>query len=181
MFDERLRSDAVASVRALQADGVRVQLLSGDDPMRAQRIASMLGLASDASAATGGLNPAAKLAAVRAAQQRGDIVAMLGDGINDAPALAQADVSLAMGEGALVARTQADGVLVSNRLADVVRARVLAKQALRVVRQNLIWAAFYNAACVPLALLGWLPPWAAGLGMASSSLFVVLNSLRLAR
>lgn len=181
VFDERLRSDAVASVRALQADGVRVQLLSGDDPMRAQRIASMLGLASDASAATGGLNPAAKLAAVRAAQQRGDIVAMLGDGINDAPALAQADVSLAMGEGALVARTQADGVLVSNRLADVVRARVLAKQALRVVRQNLIWAALYNAACVPLALLGWLPPWAAGLGMASSSLFVVLNSLRLAR
>ena len=181
VFDERLRSDAVASVRALQADGVRVQLLSGDDPVRAQRIASMLGLASDDSAATGGLNPAAKLAAVRAAQQRGDIVAMLGDGINDAPVLAQADVSLAMGEGALVARTQADGVLVSNRLADVVRARVLSKQALRVVRQNLIWAAFYNAACVPLALLGWLPPWAAGLGMASSSLFVVLNSLRLAR
>ncbi len=181
VFDERLRSDAVASVRALQADGVRVHLLSGDDPVRAQRIASMLGLASDDSASTGGLNPAAKLAAVRAAQQRGDIVAMLGDGINDAPVLAQADVSLAMGEGALIARTQADGVLVSNRLADLVRARVLAKQALRVVRQNLIWAAFYNAACVPLALFGWLPPWAAGLGMATSSLFVVLNSLRLGR
>ena len=95
--------------------------------------------------------------------------------------LAQANVSLAMGEGALVARTQADGVLVSNRLGDVVRARMLAKKALTVVRQNLAWAAMYNAACVPIALMGWLPPWAAGLGMASSSLFVVVNSLRLAR
>ena len=71
--------------------------------------------------------------------------------------------------------------MVSNALRDVVRARALAKQTLRVVRQNFAWAAAYNAACVPLALLGWLPPWAAGLGMASSSLFVVLNSLRLAR
>ena len=177
MFDERLRNDAVAAVRALQADGVRVHLLSGDDPARAQRIASMLGL----DACTGGLAPADKLAAVRAAQQRGACVAMLGDGINDAPVLAQADVSFAMGEGALVARTQADGVLVSNRLADVVRARRLAKQALRVVHQNFGWAATYNAACVPLALVGWLPPWAAGLGMATSSLLVVLNSLRLAR
>jgi Cu2+-exporting ATPase len=125
--------------------------------------------------------PEHKLAAVRAAQQRGEQVGMIGDGINDAPVLAQADVSFAMGEGALVARAQADGVLVSMRLGDIVRARVLAKRALRVVRQNLIWAAAYNAACVPLALVGWLPPWAAGLGMATSSLLVVLNSLRLSR
>ncbi len=179
VFDERLRSDAANAVQALQADGVRVHLLSGDAPERAGQIAAQLGLAP--SEFSGGMTPADKLALLRSAQQRGEFVAMLGDGINDAPVLAQADVSLAMGEGALVARTQADGVLVSNRLGDVVRARALAKKALAVVRQNLAWAAIYNAACVPLALMGWLPPWAAGLGMASSSLFVVLNSLRLAR
>ena len=177
MFDERLRDDALAAVQALQADGVRVVLLSGDDASRAGHVASLLGIECSAFAMT----PDAKLAVVRAAQQRGERVAMLGDGINDAPVLAQADVSLAMGEGALVARTQADGVLVSNRLGDVVRARSLAIKTLRVVRQNFAWAALYNAACVPLALVGWLPPWAAGLGMASSSLFVVLNSLRLSR
>ena len=86
-----------------------------------------------------------------------------------------------MGEGAQIARAQADGVLVSGALRDVVRARALAKRTLRVVRQNFVWAAAYNAACIPLALLGWLPPWAAGLGMATSSLVVVANSMRLAR
>jgi Cu2+-exporting ATPase len=176
-FGERLRGDAEAAVRALQDDGVQVQLLSGDTSGRAQSVVRTLGLAS----ATGAMTPAGKLAAVRAAQQRGEIVAMLGDGINDAPVLAQADVSIAMGEGALVARTQADGVLVSMRLGDIVKARALAKKATRVVHQNLAWAAGYNTLCVPLALVGWLPPWAAGLGMAASSLGVVLNSLRLSR
>jgi len=95
--------------------------------------------------------------------------------------LAQADVSLAMGEGAAIARAEADGVLVSNQLRDLVSARSTAKRSLRVVRQNLAWAAAYNAACVPLALMGWLPPWLAGAGMATSSLIVVLNSLRLSR
>jgi len=175
--DEVLRDDAAAAVKALQDDGISVQLLSGDDAHRAERMAASLGI----TAVHGDMTPAGKLAQVRAAQQRGEIVAMIGDGINDAPVLAQADVSLAMGEGAAVARTQADGVLVSNRLQDVVRARALSKKALRIVRQNLGWAAAYNACCVPLALIGWLPPWAAGLGMAASSLVVVGNSLRLAR
>jgi Cu2+-exporting ATPase len=86
-----------------------------------------------------------------------------------------------MGEGALVARANADAVLLSNSLADLAAVRVLARRTMRVIRQNTLWAAAYNAACVPLALAGLLPPWAAGLGMAASSLFVVLNSLRLAR
>ena len=176
---EQLRDGAVEAVRALQADGVQVRLLSGDDCERASRVAATLGLS--AAAVSGGLMPDAKLAAVRQAQRQGNIVGMLGDGINDAPVLAVADVSIAMGEAALVARAQADAVLISNRLMDVVRARALAVRTLRVIRQNLLWAALYNAACVPLALLGLLPPWAAGLGMASSSLFVVLNSMRLSR
>ncbi len=176
-FAETLRAGAIAAVRALQRDGVRIALISGDTPSRVERIGRLLGLADR----RGGMTPQDKLAAVREAQARGERVAMLGDGVNDAPVLAQADTSLAMGEGAQIARAQADGVLVSNALQDLVRARALAKKTLRVVRQNFVWAAAYNAACVPLALLGWLPPWAAGLGMATSSLVVVLNSLRLAR
>jgi len=176
-FAEALRMDAVAALRALERDGVRIALLSGDAPARVERVGRLLGIKD----CRGGMTPQDKLAAVREAQARGERVAMLGDGINDAPVLAQADTSLAMGEGAQIARAQADGVLVSNALMDVVRARALARKTLRVVRQNFVWAASYNAACVPLALIGWLPPWAAGLGMATSSLVVVVNSLRLAR
>jgi P-type Cu2+ transporter len=175
--DEVLRAGAAQAVRALQDDGVQVSLLSGDSPVRVQRLAAQLGLEE----ASGGLAPQDKLMAVRAAQAQNLHVAMLGDGINDAPVLAQADVSLAMGEGAQIARAQADGVLVSNQLGDVVRARALAKQTLRVIRQNFLWAGLYNAACVPLAVWGYLPPWAAGLGMALSSLVVVGNSVRLVR
>ena len=176
-FVERLRPGVREAVRALRDDGVEVVLLSGDAAERVAQVARRLDLREH----HGGMTPAAKLEAVRAAQARGERVGMIGDGINDAPVLAQADCSLAMGEGAQIARAQADGVLVSNALGDVVRARALAKRTLRIVRQNLAWAGAYNAACVPLALIGWLPPWAAGLGMACSSLVVVLNSLRLAR
>jgi Cu2+-exporting ATPase len=176
-FDEQLRDDSLASIESLRAAGIRVRLLSGDDTRRTARIGAILALDS----AQGDLSPEAKIQEIRAAQQRGEFVAMIGDGVNDAPVLAMADVSFAMGAGAHVARAQADGVLVSNRLGDLVRARTLARKTLRVVRQNLAWAAVYNVSCVPLALVGLLPPWAAGLGMATSSLFVVMNSMRLAR
>jgi P-type Cu2+ transporter len=176
-FAEVLREGAADAVRALQNDGVQVTLLSGDNPARVQHVATLLGL----QAAHGGQSPQDKLMAVRAAQAQNLRVGMIGDGINDSPVLAQADVSLAMGEGAQIARAQADGVLISNSLRDVVRARALAQRTLRVIRQNFWWAGLYNAACVPLALFGYLPPWAAGLGMAISSLVVVGNSMRLAR
>lgn len=176
-FDETLREGAAETVRALRAEGCMVELLSGDAPRRAQRLAERLGL----DAVRGGATPEAKLEAVAAAQAQGRTVAMVGDGVNDGPVLARADVSVAMGQGALVARAQADLVVVSNRPADIVFARGRARHALRIVRQNLAWAALYNAACIPLALAGWLPPWAAGLGMATSSLAVVLNALRAGR
>jgi Cu2+-exporting ATPase len=176
-FDEALRPDARATIAALRRDGVRTLLLSGDRSAAAQRVGSELGLGTVHAAAT----PEDKLARVSALQAQGHRVAMVGDGINDAPVLARADVSVAMGSGTALARTHADLTLVSGRLSDLCAARALARRMVRIVRQNLAWAALYNAACVPLALTGWLPPWAAGLGMAASSLVVVLNAQRLRR
>ena len=176
-FDEALRPGAAEAIAALRRQGIDVLLLSGDRDARVQSLAAQLGPARAQGAAT----PQDKLAAMRAAQAEGRVVAMLGDGINDAPVLAQADVSLAMGEGADLARHSADALLLSMRLADVAHAFALARRTQRVVRQNIAWAVAYNAACIPLALLGWLPPWLAGLGMAASSLVVVGNALRLSR
>ena len=180
-FDERLRADAVETLRDLRAQGVEVQLLSGDAVPRVERLAARLGAAGTPLAVRAAATPEDKLAAVRAAQADGARVAMVGDGVNDAPVLAQADVAFAMGQGALVARATADAIVVGNRLASIAHARRLAQRTLRVVRQNIVWAAAYNALSIPLALAGWLPPWAAGLGMALSSLLVVGNSMRLAR
>jgi P-type Cu2+ transporter len=176
-FDETVREGAAQAVAALREAGVRLTLLSGDAPARAARLAERLGIAEVVAQAT----PEAKLAALAAAQRPGVPVGMVGDGVNDAPVLARADVSLAMGQGALVARAQADAVVVSNRPLDIVRARATARKAMRIVRQNLGWAALYNALAIPFALTGALPPWAAGLGMAGSSLLVVLNALRAGR
>ena len=176
-FDETLREGAAEAMAELHAMGYRLSLLSGDSPARAQRMAQQLGLDQ----AVGGATPQGKLDELAAAQARGELVAMVGDGVNDAPVLARADVSLAMGQGALVARAQADAVLVGNRPMDLVHTLRCARRTMGIVRQNLVWALFYNAACVPLALFGFLPPWAAGLGMATSSVVVILNALRAAR
>ncbi|HNT40374.1 MAG TPA: cation-translocating P-type ATPase [Rubrivivax sp.] len=177
VLEEQLREGAAEAMARLRAHGLRLTLLSGDERARAEAMAARLGL----DAAIGQASPEDKLACVAAAQAGGATVLMVGDGVNDAPVMARADVSLAMGQGALVARTQADAVIVSSRPADLVRAREVATRTMAIVRQNMAWAALYNAACIPLALVGWLPPWAAGLGMATSSLFVILNALRAAR
>jgi len=176
-FDEALRPDAVALVARWRVDGVKLTLLSGDRHARAERIGRALQVDAVVAEAT----PQAKLDAVAAAQARGAVVAMVGDGVNDAPVLARADVSLVMGQGAQLARARADALLTGSRLDDLDFARRVALRTRRVVRQNIAWAAGYNLVSVPLALSGALPPWAAGLGMALSSLLVVGNAARLAR
>ena len=174
---EQLRDDARATVQALRALGLQVRLLSGDQPEPVAQLAREVGI-DDWHAACA---PDDKLQALRTAQAQGRRVAMVGDGLNDGPVLAGADVSFSFGQAVPLAMARADFVLPGDRLLAVAETLALARKSLRIVRQNLAWAAAYNAACVPLAVAGWLPAWAAGLGMAASSLLVVGNALRLGR
>lgn len=174
---ERVRPQATATVLALQAAGIRVELLSGDVSGAVQRVAAEVGIQD----ARGDVTPQGKLRHLQAAQQHGRHVAMVGDGLNDGPSLAGAHVSFAFGRAVPLAQNKADFVVLGDRL-DVVAGTLLqARRTLRIVRQNLWWAAGYNTVCIPLALTGWLPAWLAGLGMAASSLLVVLNAARLSR
>lgn len=179
-FDERPRPGARPLLDALRADGLGVEILSGDRPEAVAAFAARLH-AADPPAALGGASPEAKLARLQALQAGGRRVLMVGDGLNDGPVLAQADVSAALGHGAALSQQRADLVVLGSRLEALVEARRIARRALAIVRQNLAWAAAYNLVAVPLALAGLLPPWAAGLGMALSSLLVVGNALRAGR
>ena len=174
---EALRPDARSAVQGLHAQGLQSALLTGDALERAQEVARAAGITHVVAGAT----PEAKLEHVLVERAQGHVVAAVGDGINDAPLLAAADVSFALGHGAAAAREGADAVILGERLCVLVDARRSARRTLAIVRQNLMWAAAYNAGCIPLALAGWLPPWAAGLGMAGSSLLVILNAQRAAQ
>ncbi|MEY4752098.1 MAG: hypothetical protein RIQ60_4312 [Pseudomonadota bacterium] len=187
-FDELMRSDAPAAIARLQDQGLSVHVLSGDQPASVATLLQRLQQRMPPRAAgharpdiqwRAQCTPQDKLLALQDLQQAGRRVLMVGDGINDAPVLARADVSVAMGSAAALAQARADVVVLSNHIGDIEALHFDAARCLRIVRQNLYWALAYNLACVPLALAGWLPPWAAGLGMAASSLFVVLNALRL--
>ena len=172
---ETLRPEAVQVVSALRQQGLQVQVLSGDAEPAVAEVAASLNIDQF----RGGCSPQDKLQAIQALQQAGHKVAMVGDGLNDGPVLAGADVSFALGQALALTQSKADMVLMSGRLDWLVPSWERSRQTMRVVRQNLAWSVVYNAACVPLALLGYLPAWAAGLGMALSSLLVVLNALRL--
>ena len=176
-LEETLRADASVAVQSLRSLGIDIELASGDGEAAVNALAGTLGIERHASRQA----PEDKLERVRALQAQGRRVAMVGDGINDAPVLAGADVSLAMGEGAALAQRAADLVVTSPRLSRIPQAIVIARRTRAVIRQNLAWATAYNLLALPLAASGHVNPWMAALGMAASSLLVTLNALRLAR
>jgi Cu2+-exporting ATPase len=176
-LQESVRAGAAETIAALRILGVEIHLASGDATTAVQRLMRELRIGQ----AHSRQSSEDKLALVRALQAKGRIVAMVGDGLNDAPVLAGADVSIAMGEGASLAQRAADMVLTSPSLLRIPAAIVLARRTQRIIRQNFAWAVGYNLLALPLAITGHVTPALAALGMATSSLAVTFNALRLVR
>jgi len=177
VLDDRLRSDAPALLAACKARGWNTLLLSGDSSPMVASVAAELGIDE----ARGGLRPDDKLQVLQQLHRQGRKVLMLGDGVNDVPVLAAADISVAMGSATDLAKTSADAVLLSNRLDALAQAFSLARRTRRIIVENLLWAGLYNGLMLPFAALGWITPVWAAIGMSISSLTVVLNALRLTR
>ncbi len=175
VLEDPLRDDARQTIATLRARGIAISILSGDNETTVRHVGAALGV-SDLHWQQ---KPQDKLAVLQAIQRDGAIVAMVGDGINDAPVLAAAQVSFAMAAGTNVANQSSDIVLLSNRLGDVPQALETGRDTLGVMRQNLFWAVAYNVIALPFAALGYVSPWLAALGMSISSMVVVLNALRL--
>jgi Cu2+-exporting ATPase len=174
-FIDHVREHAAEAVQRLQQLGLDVELLSGDQRDAVAAVADELGIERFQARCS----PQDKLARIHALQTQGAVVAMVGDGVNDAPVLAGAQVSLAMGGGTQLAHASADMVLLSEQLPHLVDAVRTSRRTLTIIRQNLLWALVYNLVAVPLAATGFVAPWMAAIGMSSSSLVVVLNALRL--
>ena len=177
-FREVLRPDALQAMDALRQQGVGIYLMSGDKPAAVHAVAQRLQL--DPMHVYAACQPDDKLSYLKDLQAAGKRVAMVGDGFNDMPVMAGAHVSFAFGQAVPIAQAHSDVVVMGQQLMAVANTMALAGKSMRVVRHNLIWAAAYNAVCVPLAVMGYLPAWLAGLGMALSSVVVVLYSLQLA-
>ncbi len=177
VLGDELRPGADTLIAALKRQGIHVMLLTGDHETAARGVAQKLGIDDVAWE----LRPADKLERVKALQQGGAVVAMVGDGINDAPVLAAAQVSIAMGGGTTVAAASADMILLSQQLPHLADGVAVARRTLNVIRENLAWAVVYNLLAIPAAAAGYITPWMAALGMSASSLLVVANALRLAR
>jgi Cu2+-exporting ATPase len=173
-LEDALRPEAARVVARLKEAQLAVHLASGDRPQAAAALARALWIEHCA----GAMTPQDKYAYVERLQREGRVVAMVGDGLNDAPVLARADVSFAMGGGADAAQRKADVVLMNNSLEDMAQTLALARRAMRLVRQNIAWAMLYNAVALPLAAAGFIGPWEAALAMGASSLTVLLNALR---
>lgn len=174
---ECLREDAAQVIRTLKSAGIETWLLSGDRDVAANEVSKQLGIDHVVAGAT----PEQKLAEVERLQGQGRRLAMVGDGLNDGPVLARADTSFALGHAAALAQARSDYVIQGGRLMEVADTLTQARDTMKIVRQNLAWAAIYNAVSIPMAMVGWMPPWLAGLGMAASSLLVIVNATRLAR
>lgn len=177
VLQDCLRDDAIEVVQTLQGSGKQVMLLSGDriDVVRAS--AEACGI----TAYFAGLKPDQKFEMVKNLQAQGAVVVMVGDGMNDGPALSLANVSVAMGQGAPISQSRSDCLLMSNRLSDLSFALKVSQLSYRLIQENLAWAMLYNLIAIPAAVVGWLEPWHAALGMSLSSLLVVFNGLRVLR
>jgi Cu2+-exporting ATPase len=171
-----IRPEAARALGALRAQGLRTIMASGDSEGAVQEAARALGIKRFHSR----LAPSEKIWLLHDLRSNGHRAFMIGDGINDGPVLAAAEVSCAMGQGSAIAHSAADLLLVNENLEVLPHAVRVARNAMRVVRQNLVWALVYNFSAVPAAALGYISPWLAALGMSLSSLAVVLNARRLA-
>ena len=176
---DRPKTNSAAAIASLRELGLRPVLLTGDNLATALAVAEQVGIETDDQHVIAGVLPAEKVRVVADLQERGYAVAMVGDGVNDAAALAQADVGIAMGTGTDVAMSASDLTIVSGDLRLVTDAILLSRATLRTISANVFWAFAYNAAAIPLAALGYMNPMWAGLAMALASVFVVSNSLRL--
>ena len=176
-LNDSTRKSAPALIEGLKQRDIAISLLTGDPSNSGQRLAAELGI-DDVRC---GQSPEQKLAAVRQWQAQGQRVLMVGDGINDVPVLAGADLSLAVNEASDLAKTNADCMLTNGHLDVILQGLNHAHKTHRIIRQNIAWALAYNLVALPLAAAGLVPPWAAAIGMSLSSLLVVTNALRLVR
>lgn len=177
VLENQLRPQALKLVQGLRLRGCGMSILSGDAEPAVKAVADQLGILDSRAR----VSPEAKYAAVQQLQAQSLVVAMVGDGVNDAPVLAQAHVSIAMAGGTDLARNQADILLLNDDLGALLLGQRLARKTLRIIHENLLWALAYNLLAIPAAMAGWVTPWLAGVGMGASSLMVVLNALRISR
>ncbi|WP_299872633.1 heavy metal translocating P-type ATPase [uncultured Cocleimonas sp.] len=174
-LQDEIREESKSAITSLQSAGINVSLLSGDNDAAVKSVAETLGITNYQAK----LLPADKLNAVQALQSKGEVVAMIGDGVNDAPVLAAANVSIAMGKGSQLAQASADMILLAEDLNQIPASITLSKRMQTIIHQNFSWAILYNVVAVPIAAMGFVTPWMAAIGMSMSSLLVVLNALRL--
>jgi Cu2+-exporting ATPase len=174
-FHDKVREAARATIDALTAQGINVLMLTGDPSEQAQLVAQRLGIET----VYKGLTPQDKVEHLQALQQQGHVVQMVGDGVNDAPVLAAATISTAMAGAADLAQVTSDSLVLNGEIFSVAKAHQVARKTDHIIAQNFRWALGYNLVVLLPAAFGYVPPWLAAIGMSISSLFVVMNALRL--